>query len=70
MLLCSCLCIFASLEKYGWVRVLVEGNHGYRQRLLQNSPLAYSANAVLCEKHAIMHYANIGIRANITVKII
>jgi len=52
--------VVCSLEKYGWVRVLVEGNPGYRQKLLQNSPLAYSANAVLCEKHAMMHYANIG----------
>lgn len=40
----------------GWKRILIEGDPGYRERLLQRSPNAFSANAAICEHHTKVHF--------------
>lgn len=42
---------------FGWKRILIEGNPHYRESLLERSPLAFSANVAICEKHATVHFS-------------
>lgn len=43
-------------RSFGWRRILVEGNPGYRSKLQRNSPLAFSANAAICSTATVVHY--------------
>lgn len=44
-------------EKFNWKRILVEGNPFYRDGLMKNSPLAFSANAAICSNPSVLHYS-------------
>lgn len=43
-------------RQFGWKRILIEGDPQYRQRLLERSPLAFSANAAICEHQTQVHF--------------
>ncbi len=43
-------------KQMGWKRILVEGDPSYRDRLIKNSPQAFSANAAICEHHTQVHF--------------
>ena len=45
-------------EHFGWHRILIEGNPDYRERMKTKSPLAFSVNAAICEKHQYVHFQN------------
>jgi hypothetical protein len=44
-------------KNFGWKRILIEGNPSYRTNLIAKSPLAFSANAAICEKAMTVHYS-------------
>eukprot|EP01038_Epipyxis_sp_PR26KG_P005995 gene5995-8254_t len=40
----------------GWKRILIEGDPKYRNSMIENSPLAFSVNAAICEQAAKVHF--------------
>ena len=43
-------------KSLGWRRILIDANPTYRTPLLEQSPLAFSANAAICAKQTKVHY--------------
>lgn len=43
-------------KSLGWKRILIEGNPRYKDNLIRLSPLAFSVNAAICERHATVHF--------------
>lgn len=43
-------------KEFGWHRILIEGDPRYREELKRNSPLSYSVNAAICDKHQTVHF--------------
>jgi hypothetical protein len=44
-------------RNFGWNRILVEGDPKFRLRLQEKSPLAFSANAAICEQTTTVHFS-------------
>ena len=40
----------------GWKRILIEGDPKYRNSMIENSPLAFSVNAAICEQATKVHF--------------
>ena len=43
-------------KSLGWRRILIDANPTFRASLLEQSPLAFSANAAICAKQTKVHY--------------
>ena len=46
-------------QKFGWHRVLVEGNPSYAKALKLRSPAALSVNAAVCSNEGKVHYSSV-----------
>lgn len=46
-------------QLFGWHRILIEGDPGYRETLIKNSPKAFSAVAAICETHTKVHFSKL-----------
>ena len=45
-----------SFIQFGWQRILVEGSPQFTERLIKNSPDAFSFNVSICEKDQEIHF--------------
>jgi len=52
-------------QRFGWRRILVEGNPNMKKPLLESSPLAFVASTAVCKDETTLHYLNYGLVSGI-----
>ena len=50
---------FGLEEKFGWNRILVEGNPKFKQSVIQNSPKSIAVSAAICETLKKVHFVDV-----------